>query len=1246
MIPIKKNKIVLLSAFYEPFMSGAEQMVKEIAERLGDSYEIIVVTGRFDKSLPLQEKRDKFFLIRVGIGHKKLDKIFYPFLAAWQVRKIRPQIAHAIMESYAGGALVLVKYLYPSAKRILTLQSGDLDSDIKQKQFSLKFFWRIIHQSPDWVTAISGFLAQRAKKLGVPENKISIIPNGVDLSLVPPNTGIIPNRVVCVARLSWEKGLNYLVAAWPEVLRVVPAAKLVLVGEGDKRTEIEQMMRQFNLSDSIELLGNLSHPRVLEEIKKSQVFVCPSLAEGLGIVFIESQACGVPPIGTKVGGIPDVISNGKNGLLVEPKNSQLLAAAIIKLLSDQELRQRLAEKALIDVRRFNWIDVVGQVGALYEKFSARKKRLLIATGIYPPDIGGPATYVKGLEKGLADEFEIKIVAYGEKEQLESPSVYKISRRSNALFKYVKYFWQTAKLLPWADIVYLQGPMSEGLPAAMACKIFQKKYFLKIVGDFAWEQGSQRSGINDNLDQFQLKKYGWRVELWRYLQCLTAKGATTIVTPSNYLKKIITGWGVGTDKIKVIYNAVLKTTVHGSREQLRQELGWDGFVMVSVGRLVPWKGFAALIEIMPELSAAISDLKLVIIGDGPDRASLQELVSQKGLEKNIIFAGQLNKQEVAAYLKAADLFVLNTSYEGLSHVLIEAIGANLPIVTTAVGGNPELIEQYDRGLMVAYNDKPGLIQAIKQAQKTNWSALHPGDFLSQFDYDFMLSQISMLLKNEAAIVGVDYSKREQSKVLSDCDQQTVVLIQINFSQDHSETVLPLGILSVGSHLKRSGYKVKLVNITEKQINETAALIAEKKPLAVGLSVMTGIQTRHSAELSKRIKDLNKQIPIVWGGIHPSLLPEQCLSEDYIDFVVISEGELTMADLIEKIAKQESLTDVLGLGYKQEGKIMINPLRPFIANLDDFRLDFSLLDLNSYISPLKNFKRTIAYKASRGCPFNCTFCYNNAFNQNKWRVWSVNAVIEDILWLKENYQIDAIKFYDDNFFVDKNRAFEILKRIDLPTHLEVRIDTIDEDLAKKLKVFRVFDMLIGVESGSNRILSLIDKRFTVDRTIAGVKLLAKYDLPATYSAIVGLPTEIKEEFEQTVDLFYQIQQIHPQAVFSLGAYLPYPGSRMYDFAIKQGFKPPAKTEDWGDIDRFRKDFHSPWVDAQKVWRIREYFKLLNWRLGPLIPWFKWRLRHRFFVWPLDIYLVEYFGGLAIEQKGWGGKVLRKIYNLLRK
>lgn len=362
-----KIKIVILAAFYEPYMSGAERMVKEIVERLGDKYEITLITGRYDKANPKTEDRPTFKLIRVGVGHKQLDKLLYILLGALKVRKIRPKIAHAIMESYAGMVLVLVKYLFPKTKRILTLQSGDLDDPSKLGRVHQKLTWKIIHRSPNIVTAISSALAKRAENLGVKKENIFITPNGLDFSDVPKKSEKIKNRVICVGRLSWEKAHKYTLEAWTKVLKEFPDAKLYFVGEGSERDDIEKQIKEFHLNNSVTLTGDLPNKQVLEELSKSEVFVCPSLAEGLGIVFIEAQACGVPPIGTRVGGIPDVIQHEENGLLIEPKNSEEIAKAIIRLLRDKELTNRLAEKGHKTSRRFEWERIINEIDRIYKR---------------------------------------------------------------------------------------------------------------------------------------------------------------------------------------------------------------------------------------------------------------------------------------------------------------------------------------------------------------------------------------------------------------------------------------------------------------------------------------------------------------------------------------------------------------------------------------------------------------------------------------------------------------------------------------------------------------------------------------------------------------------------------------------------------------------------------------------------------------------------------------------------------------
>jgi glycosyltransferase involved in cell wall biosynthesis len=324
-----------------------------------------MVTGLFDKGVPRLEQREHFKIIRVGIGHKKIDKILYPILAALAVRKFKPQIAHAIMESYAGMALVLVKYLAPGVKRILTLQSGDLDDIDKQSRWFIKWPWKIIHLSPHIITSISTFLSARAKRIGVPEDRIILTPNGIDLSMVPGDIRKIPGRVCIPSRLAVEKGHKYLLEAWPQVMQSCPNASLVIVNDGPERKNIERMTDELGIKDSVTMVGYKTQPETLIDIAKAEVLVSPSLMEGLGIVFIEAQACGTVPIGTRVGGIPDVIQDGVNGLLIEPKNSEQIASAVIRLLEDKALRERLAENGMESCRKYDWYPVMGKFDDIY-----------------------------------------------------------------------------------------------------------------------------------------------------------------------------------------------------------------------------------------------------------------------------------------------------------------------------------------------------------------------------------------------------------------------------------------------------------------------------------------------------------------------------------------------------------------------------------------------------------------------------------------------------------------------------------------------------------------------------------------------------------------------------------------------------------------------------------------------------------------------------------------------------------------
>lgn len=348
----------------------------------------------------------------------------------------------------------------------------------------------------------------------------------------------------------------------------------------------------------------------------------------------------------------------------------------------------------------------------------KNKKIIIATGIFPPDIGGPATYSEKLAKELKNKnFDVQVITYsdsGAKHESYNFPLTTVSRRYPQGLRHFLYFWRLIKLIKDADIIYAQCLISSGLPACLAAKYFKKKFILKIVGDYAWEQGGVRWGVKDSIEIFQIRKeYPWQVKLLKFLERWVAKNASVIITPSNYLKSIVEGWKIDPEKIKVIYNSFdgLNFSCDLNKDEAQNKINIKGDILLSVGRLVPWKGFDTLIKIMPELLTRNIRFKLVIVGSGPDEEKLKNLIDALNLKNYVILAGQIDHKNLPCYFKASDLFVLNTNYEGLSHILLEAMHLNLPIITTAIGGNPEIIEHNHNGLLVEYNNRKELKKAI-------------------------------------------------------------------------------------------------------------------------------------------------------------------------------------------------------------------------------------------------------------------------------------------------------------------------------------------------------------------------------------------------------------------------------------------------------------------------------------------------------------------------------------------------------
>jgi len=335
-------------------------------------------------------------------------------------------------------------------------------------------------------------------------------------------------------------------------------------------------------------------------------------------------------------------------------------------------------------------------------------KLVIATPLYPPEIGGPATYAKLLEEGLpAHGIEVELVKFSEVRHLPK------------IIRHYAYYRRIRTALRGADAVLALDPVSVGLPASFAAQKEGKPFVVKIVGDYAWEQGQQRFGVAQTLDEFvRTKQVPFWVSVFRRIQIRVAQSATRIIVPSEYLKSIVLAWraGILSEKIKVIYNAISPASGHptGCKEEVgvapEEVTRLPRPLVVTAGRLVPWKHVDGVIDAVAQLHRKGIMASLAIVGDGPNRDRLATYAEKK-LGGYCVFTGTLSHADTLATIASANVFALNSSYEGLSHLLIESLMLGVPAVATEVGGNPEVVTHKKNGLLVPMKDTGSLAEAL-------------------------------------------------------------------------------------------------------------------------------------------------------------------------------------------------------------------------------------------------------------------------------------------------------------------------------------------------------------------------------------------------------------------------------------------------------------------------------------------------------------------------------------------------------
>ncbi len=445
-----------------------------------------------------------------------------------------------------------------------------------------------------------------------------------------------------------------------------------------------------------------------------------------------------------------------------------------------------------------------------------------------------------------------------------------------------------------------------------------------------------------------------------------------------------------------------------------------------------------------------------------------------------------------------------------------------------------------------------------------------------------------------------------------------IFMINF-RNHRDMYPPFGIMYVADALEKVGFNCRIFHETEDFLDEFVQLVEEERPLFVGFSTITGPQLAPTIEASKRVSALD--IPVVWGGVHATIMSLDVLKEGYVDFVVVNEGEETAQELAMMLAGRipQDFASMAGLAYKQEnGAGIFRRERPFIQDLDDYYPRWDLLkDVEAYLIPSGPYKRAIPVYISRGCPFRCGFCYNEVVMKRTWRQHSDNFILEQIEWLKEHHQVDAIDFADDYLFGRIKPMQRLVEKINMPWSGQVRVQLLKPEFVNWMNDTGCQWVNIGVESGSQAVLDRMYKDQKAEQIEWGMGNLVQLapHIEANCSFIVGLPEETDAEAKVTFEIIETLSDMSDNVRCSVCVYMPYPGTPLWPDALASGYIPPDNQDGWTKMDLNRGN--TPWVSDAESQVMCDINDILfvgrsqgHWLLSPYYALLRWRWRNQYF------------------------------------
>jgi radical SAM superfamily enzyme YgiQ (UPF0313 family) len=458
---------------------------------------------------------------------------------------------------------------------------------------------------------------------------------------------------------------------------------------------------------------------------------------------------------------------------------------------------------------------------------------------------------------------------------------------------------------------------------------------------------------------------------------------------------------------------------------------------------------------------------------------------------------------------------------------------------------------------------------------------------------------------------------------------------------TEATAPLGILAVATPLLRAGFDIVLIDSTITPNYKKRVLEEVRDAICLGISLVTGPMIRETVEIATAVKEWNAEFPIILGGWHPSLLPDQTLQAACVDYVVRGQGEDALLELVQHLQTRSAPDLIAGIGFKRGGKLILTPERPLKPLVEMPPKAYHIADFDAYERGCG--KRWAMYTSSLACPFNCAYCTNAGVYGRKWNALPPEQFVEETVDLTRRHRLEMLWVVDDNFMVDLDRARGIAEglvragsqfkwSVQATTNMVARLSREDLKLLRRAGLHQICQ---GVDSGSETVLQLMGKTFqSFDQIYESAARCLSVDIRPSFNIIFAFPGEGLKERRETVDFMMDVCRRFPGAEFWTNIFTPYPGSPIMAKAQELGIEVPKTLEGWADF--FPRYTTLPWLQGKDHSRLqitRDYLRLAFNRIpiradtrDPItriaqkalsLP-ARWRLDHDFYRYPAELWI----------------------------